>query len=205
MDLAFSIFVDCLVVAWNGPFHIGPLHQPVSVGDVLLKVLETLWRAVMTLVYIAAVVTIVALLWSYIIQPAWFPPATKYVTSTASFDDGSAGFAAPPQITNIKTLAVGSTTSQTEKPARCSAEYPLKVSIWNIGKKPIQDVAVNVVGKAQGITTAIVDEPFLRIPLVIPPGRGAYTCFYIERPRGYDPGSLRYTSKIADASYSDTK
>lgn len=29
---------------WNGPFYIGPLTRPVSVGDVLMKVLETAWR-----------------------------------------------------------------------------------------------------------------------------------------------------------------
>lgn len=35
---------DWLKAAWNGPFYIGRLQSPVSVGDVLMKVLETLWR-----------------------------------------------------------------------------------------------------------------------------------------------------------------
>ena len=34
-----------LRAVWNGPFYIGELAQPVSVGDVLMKVLETAWRA----------------------------------------------------------------------------------------------------------------------------------------------------------------
>lgn len=205
MDLAFSIFVDFLVIAWNGPFHIGPLRQPVSLGDVLLKVLETLWRAVMTLVYLAVVVAVVALLWSYIIQPKFFPPATKYAGVIVTFDDGSDRFVSPPPMTNINTRALGSTPSQAEKPARCTADYPLKVSIWNTGSKPIQDVAVRVVGKADGVTTAIVDEPYLTIPRVIPPERGWYQCFYIERPQGYDPRSLRYTAEIANATYAEAK
>ena len=31
---------------WNGPFYIGKLTSPTSVGDAILKVLETLWRGV---------------------------------------------------------------------------------------------------------------------------------------------------------------
>jgi len=30
---------------WNGPFYIGQLTRPVSVGDAIMKVLETAWRA----------------------------------------------------------------------------------------------------------------------------------------------------------------
>lgn len=29
---------------WNGPFYIGKLERPVSVGDAIMKILETLWR-----------------------------------------------------------------------------------------------------------------------------------------------------------------
>lgn len=32
---------------WNGPFYIGRLTRPVSVGDVLMKLLETLWRVIL--------------------------------------------------------------------------------------------------------------------------------------------------------------
>jgi hypothetical protein len=35
---------------WNGPFFIGPLTRPVSVGDVMMKVLETAWRAAVLIV-----------------------------------------------------------------------------------------------------------------------------------------------------------
>ncbi|GLT02200.1 hypothetical protein GCM10007897_36050 [Sphingobium jiangsuense] len=30
---------------WNGPFYIGQITRPVSIGDVLMKLLETAWRA----------------------------------------------------------------------------------------------------------------------------------------------------------------
>lgn len=37
-------------LVWNGPFHIGKLSPPVSVGDALLKMLETAWRLILTVV-----------------------------------------------------------------------------------------------------------------------------------------------------------
>lgn len=40
---------------WDGPFYIGPLSRPVSVGDVLLKTLETLWRAILSIVALLVV------------------------------------------------------------------------------------------------------------------------------------------------------
>ncbi|MNE31317.1 hypothetical protein D3C87_1296240 [compost metagenome] len=47
---------------WNGPFFIGKLSQPVSVGDAIMKVLETLWRtAVLTVLAIAALIA-----WVYV-------------------------------------------------------------------------------------------------------------------------------------------
>ena len=36
--------MSILGAIWNGPFDVGKLTQPVSVGDVLLKILEVLWR-----------------------------------------------------------------------------------------------------------------------------------------------------------------
>lgn len=48
---------------WNGPFYVGKLKQPVKLGDVALKVLETVWRggvlvSVATLVAIGVFATI---------------------------------------------------------------------------------------------------------------------------------------------------
>lgn len=45
---------------WNGPFYIGKLTQPVSVGDVMMKVLETLWRT--ALVGVALFAGLIALI-----------------------------------------------------------------------------------------------------------------------------------------------
>lgn len=47
-----------LRAVWRGPFYIGELTQPVSVGDVLMKVLETIWRGVVVLAAAAVAVVI---------------------------------------------------------------------------------------------------------------------------------------------------
>lgn len=39
-----------LLAIWNGPFYVGPLTRPISLGDAIMKVLETAWRAVVILV-----------------------------------------------------------------------------------------------------------------------------------------------------------
>ena len=45
---------------WDGPFKTPRLEQPISVGWVLLKILETVWRAVIiVLLLVAAVVAFV--------------------------------------------------------------------------------------------------------------------------------------------------
>ena len=87
------------------------------------------------------------------------------------------------------------------KPFRCTPDYPLKVSIWNRGHSPIQDVTVGVTGNAAGMTLAIVDEPFLRIPRIIDPKRGWYQCFGMSVAPGVGLGELRYKAEVVDASY----
>lgn len=59
---------------WNGPFYIGPLSRPVSVGDVLLKALETLWRAILSMVVLLIAGGLGIAAWVQIVEPTFFPP-----------------------------------------------------------------------------------------------------------------------------------
>jgi sugar phosphate permease len=38
-------FGKVLLAVWNGPFHVGPLVRPVSVGDAIMTICQTAWRA----------------------------------------------------------------------------------------------------------------------------------------------------------------
>lgn len=49
-----------LKALWNGPFYIGKLEKPISVAEVMLKFLETVWRGFV--LFLAGFVLIVALL-----------------------------------------------------------------------------------------------------------------------------------------------
>ena len=48
---------------WNGPFYIGKLARPVSLGEVALKLLETIWRSVIVLAAAAGSVVAAAAAW----------------------------------------------------------------------------------------------------------------------------------------------
>lgn len=51
-----------LKTIWNGPFHIGRIQQPVTLGAAILKILEVLWRLLivgavaMALIFMVAVI-----------------------------------------------------------------------------------------------------------------------------------------------------
>jgi hypothetical protein len=58
---------------WNGPFYIGKLARPVSLGDVAMKLLETIWRGAILLVAAITVATVVAIA----LDARPVPPALK--------------------------------------------------------------------------------------------------------------------------------
>ena len=190
--------IEWLKIAWNGPFHVGELRQPVSVGDVLLKLLETLWRTFMTIVYLAAAVALLGFLWAVVLEPRIFPPAKKFVLAEAVFDDGTDRTVPPPRIT---IYPIGEKPPPEVKPFRCSPGYPLKVMFWNNGKSAVQDVSVSVTGTSEGNTTAFVDLPYLRLPRIIGPKLGWQTCYAIGPTREPDPATLSYKATVIDATY----
>lgn len=66
---------------WNGPFYIGKLARPVSLGDVAMKVLETIWRGAILFVTVIAVVIAVAVAWDARPTP---PSLADQIVGTAS-------------------------------------------------------------------------------------------------------------------------
>jgi hypothetical protein len=43
-------FKSVIISIWNGPFHIGELSRPVSVGEAILKIFESIWRLLVSLI-----------------------------------------------------------------------------------------------------------------------------------------------------------
>ena len=105
---------DMWRAVWNGPFYVGPLTRPISVGDVLMKLLETLWRA--AVIMVAAVAALLAMLWTQDKRASDArDKALRNTTVAASYDPDTCGFA-----------------------------RPIKVLVTNTGKRPLSYVSYEV-------------------------------------------------------------
>lgn len=154
--------------AWNGPFHIGPLARPASVGDVLLKLLETTWRAA----FIAALTG--GAVWSAVeVSGLWaepYKPLEEQVEFTVQL---------PSEIC-------------TEK------QYPMFVGVVNRSAERIGSVSFTVHAYQEGKSTDWAAEPDGYVDdTILKPGEGAGYCYERPRLRdGLSPGTkLVYQAK----------
>lgn len=80
---------------WAGPFAAGPLSHPVTVGDALLKLFQTIWRA--GVIIITGGCTVLVAAWvSVQLQPA---PLGSKITSSARVDVRTCGTDRPLLVT----------------------------------------------------------------------------------------------------------
>lgn len=56
------MIVRILSAIWNGPFHVGTLVQPITLGSALMKVLEVAWRATL-IIFVCLAVLLLGALW----------------------------------------------------------------------------------------------------------------------------------------------
>ena len=98
-------------VIWNGPFYIGKLERPVSVGDAIMKVLETAWRGAVI------IVAAFAALFSYIAYDSW----SKSRAEAAA-------------LTTTEIVA-------SYNPAVCGDSQPIEVVIGNSGRRTLSYVS----------------------------------------------------------------
>jgi len=173
---------------WNGPFYIGPLSRPVSVGDVLLKALETLWRAFVSIVVLIVAIGLGIAAWVLIIEPTFFPPLKTQVSAIATYDDGSAVM--PP--------AIGA------KPVRCSPEYPLKIVFRNASKKSIGHLDFSIEGRPTNRSNDVLEGASWRqADTIIPAGYTWQSCWAVAVEQGFDAKALDYKVEIWGATEAD--
>ena len=173
---------------WNGPFYIGPLSRPVSVGDVLLQTLETLWRAILSIVLLLIVGGLGIAAWVQIIEPTFFPPLKTQIIATATFDDGSAKL--PP--------AIG------EKPFRCSPDYPIRVAFKNNSKTTIGHLDFSIEGRPANRSDNVVEGASWRqADTIIPAGYTWQSCWAVSVGQGLSPETLDYKVSIWGATEAD--
>ena len=177
-----------LRAVWNGPFYIGPLSRPVSVGDVLLKTLETLWRAILSIVILLIVGGLGIAGWVQVIEPTFFPPLKTQISATVTYDDGSAKLP----------------HSLGEKPFRCSPDYPIKVAFENNSKTTVGHIDFSIEGRAANRSNDLVEGAAWReADAVIPAGYISLSCWDVSVESGFDPKALDYKVVIRGATEAD--
>lgn len=112
---------------WNGPFHVGRLSSPVSLGDAVMKILETSWRAAIVLSAVIAMTFLTALTWD--LRPKQPEPT--------------------PLFQQIRTLSrIGA--------PMCNSSYPLHVVLKNTSAENVARVSFTVAAYAPGRSTNLV-------------------------------------------------
>ncbi|TCU62010.1 hypothetical protein EDF58_1011343 [Novosphingobium sp. PhB57] len=181
---------------WNGPFHIGHLSQPVTVGDVLMKVLETAWRTAVVAITIVVVMVACGGVWFTYLSPVIFPRAETKLVVEAVYDNGKRTIPAPPPLVK---------PGQKAPPVfRCTPDYPIKVSFWNKSSRPITDVYFDIEAYNLGYTNNLVDGgAFRENHRVVEPHHIWTTCYASPALEGVDPMELTYKANVSTASYAD--
>lgn len=175
---------------WNGPFHIGKLKQPASVGDVLLKVLETIWRTVVTVVGVVAATVVLTVAWTDVLSPKLFPPLKQQIGFDVAYDVEGVG---PPVI------YVG---KPAEKPKRCSADYPLKITITNRSSETVREMAFDLEARHPGFSNNLSTASAYESDAILKPGYRYVACWSLPSMKEdqANPAALEYKANAAWAS-----
>lgn len=175
-------------MVWNGPFYVGPLSRPVSVGDVLLKSLETFWRALLIIVVAVVVGAGCIFVWVQVIEPTFFPPLKTEISAVALYDDGSAKL--PP--------AIGG------EPFRCSPDFPIKIVFKNNAREPVGHLDFSIEGRAANRSNNVIEGAAWRqADTIIPAGYTWQSCWAVSVEQGFDPKALDYKIEIEGATEAD--
>jgi hypothetical protein len=163
---------------WNGPFYVGKLTRPVSLGDALMKVLETVWRgAILFAIVIAAIVAA--------------------AVGADAINDANLG---EPRLSELEP----SITAYT-KP--CDDAMPLGVQVMNHSNRTVQHVTLRLEARRAGRSTDLVSYlgRDLQMDNIIPPGEGYGYCWTLPELTGLEAGenprSLVWSVKVADATW----
>lgn len=154
---------------WNGPFWIGPLTRPVSTGDAILKVLETIWKGIVVL--LAAALSVGMAAWTYNLVASLFTarPLNELILGKARYD--------------VKA---------------CEKEFPILVELENRSKLTLGKVSFHLIVRQPGRSTDLNDElSDWDSDAVIPPSTRAWACWTVpELSEKLDPSVLQYSVKV---------
>jgi hypothetical protein len=156
-------FVRVLNAIWSGPFSIGPLVQPVSVGSAILKIIEVLWK-----------VSIVGLL--FLLAAFVFFRTLEYFEEAANPSLGS-------QIV----------ASAKYDPLACGKENPIAVKLENNSQSKLNSANVDIIITLTGRSTNLNKNPSVDWDLILDPGKSDILCYAIPQSVTENPIELEFS------------
>lgn len=183
--------MNLLKAIWRGPFYVGKLQRPVSVGDVLLKLLEVLWRALISVIAIAILILALSVVWTALLSPILFPPLKDSIAASASYDDGTLEL--PPPI-----IAQGTDRF------RCTPEHPVKIRFENLSNKIVAQTEFKVNGQLAGRSGEVVKyDRYRSFDTILKPGHYLQGCWSFPLQEGVRPQDVIYSVTVTDAKEGD--
>lgn len=172
---------------WNGPFYIGVLQQPASIGDVLLKILEVLWR-----IFLILAATL-AIFFAYfaLVHDQLFPPLREKVEADVIFDP-----AVSPQFQPDRTFEENISLTA----PWCHGERPIRLVLFNRSDAEVVGTTFSIEAFESGLSkNVILDGGWLTSDQIIPPGEHRISCLRLNYAAGVDPSKLRYEVEMLSA------
>lgn len=173
---------------WNGPFFIGPLTRPVSVGDVLMKLFETAWRGLVCIIGALIVIGAAAIGWEQL-SPKLFPPLRTKIEASVTYDDGSKPV--------IEVGPAGDTVRS--KPFRCNLDQPLKLRFRNNSEKEVGHLTLEISARREGYSDNVINNGYQSVGIRIPAKRSWVGCWTPSFDETYNASELEYAVTVIDA------
>ena len=170
---ARNLIVTSIRKVWAGPFAIGPLIQPISLGAALLRVLEVIWK------FAVAGAVVVATVFGVIMAS----DAAKNGDHT-SFESQlftEAGF----------------------DPEGCGKETPLAITVRNGSTRTLRAANVEIIVTHPGRSTNLNSSLFSEWDLIVPTGKIGTLCYSYPSGITDDPKSLEYSATLWSATSQD--
>lgn len=134
-----SKVLGAIRAVWNGPFHVGKLQQPVKIGDVAAKVLETVWRAGVILSCVISIALLVSGV-SHMIREA---QREQMVRESRNYDAA---------VSYDRRLRI----SVTHPAAECPAGRPINVTVSNLSNDHISWYRYSFGARYEGRSTNLL-------------------------------------------------
>lgn len=156
-------FVRGLNAIWSGPFSIGPLVQPVSVGSAILKIIEVLWKASIVGLLFLLVAFVFFQTLEYFEEDADLPLEWQIVAS-AKYD-----------------------------PLACGKESPIAVKLENESQSKLKSAQVDIIINLTGRSTNLNKNPSVDWDLIVDPGKSDNLCYVIPQSVIENPTELEFS------------